>query len=270
MPKFAHLPLILKPDGNGKLSKRDGDRLGFPVFPIAWKDPATGDLFTGYREAGYLPEAFINILAHLGWNPGTEKEIFSLQELIEDFTLERVGKHGAKFDFEKAKWYNHQYMVKEPDDVLAGYLNPILEENGLSPDINLRKAVVSLIKDRVFLKQDLWINSWFFFMPPTSYDQQVMAKIWKPDTARILQTFQEEIASLEDFSTESLHTFIQQFCERHNVKMGQLMNPLRLLTVGSNQGPGMTDIITLIGKKEFQNRILNGLSRINADLETIS
>jgi glutamyl-tRNA synthetase len=263
MPQFAHLPLILKPDGNGKLSKRDGDRLGFPVFPTEWKDPGTGEIYSGYRESGYLPEAVVNILAHLGWNPGTEQELFTMDELIQQFSLERVGKHGSKFDPEKAKWFNHQYMQQKTDDELALLLKPFLLQKNLAPLPEFIKKVIHLVKERAFLTGDLWNNSWFFFTRPAEYDQQVYQKIWLPATAGIIMNFSKEVELLDDFNKDSLHSLVQDFTVRTGIKTGQLMNPLRLLMVGSNQGPGMMDLADVLGKNEFQKRIAIGLEALS-------
>ena len=262
MPKFAHLPLLLKPDGNGKLSKRDGDRLGFPVFPLQWTDPGTQEVSSGYREAGYLPEAFINILAFLGWNPGTEQELFSLQELIDQFSLERIGKHGSKFDPDKAKWFNHQYLKRKTNEELAGLLSPIIENRGLKFDFQYIVTVCALIRDRVYLTPDLWNNSWFFFIPPSVYSQQVKQKIWKPETPGLVKAFLEEAGKLAEWNKDNLHAMLDVFLAGHNAKMGQLMNPLRLLVVGDNQGPGMTDIAAILGKEETIRRIRVGLEKI--------
>ncbi|MDP1621808.1 MAG: glutamate--tRNA ligase [Bacteroidales bacterium] len=259
MPQFAHLPLILKPDGNGKLSKRDGDRLGFPVFPTEWKDPQSGEVYSGYREAGYLPEAVINILAHLGWNPGTDQEIFSKDELIEQFSLERVGKHGSKFDPEKAKWFNHQYMLLKSDDELCRLMKPYLDEHGVSPPADYLGKVIQLVRERAFLIPDLWNASWFFFMRPKEYDTQVYQKIWQPGTTGWLNEFAADVEKLAEFNEDTFHTLVQDFTARTGIKMGQLMNPLRLLMVGSNQGPGITDIAVVLGKDEFLERIRVGL-----------
>jgi glutamyl-tRNA synthetase len=263
MPQFAHLPLILKPDGNGKLSKRDGDRLGFPVFPTEWKDPNTGEIYSGYRESGYLPEAVINILAHLGWNPGTEQELFTMDELIQQFSLERVGKHGSKFDPEKAKWFNHQYMQKKSDDELALLLKPFLIQHTLTPHPDFIKKVLHLVKERAFLIGDLWNNAWFFFLRPQEYDQQVYQKIWLPITTGINKDFSKEVEPLADFNKDSLHALVLDFTARTGVKTGQLMNPLRLLVVGSNQGPGMMDVAEVLGKEEFLQRIETGLDKLS-------
>ncbi|MEI7897324.1 MAG: glutamate--tRNA ligase [bacterium] len=262
MPQFAHLPLILKPDGNGKLSKRDGDRLGFPVFPTEWKDPKTGEVYSGYRESGYLPEAVINILAHLGWNPGTEQELFSMEELIRQFSLERVGKHGSKFDPEKAKWFNHQYMQKKSDDDLASFMEPYLKQHHVVSRPEYVHKVIRLIRERAFLVSDLWSNAWFFFVPPQEYDPQVYQKIWQPGTAGWVIDFAREVEGLTDFNKDTLHSLVQDFTQRTGVKTGQLMNPLRLLTVGSNQGPGMMDLAEILGKDEFLKRIETGIQKL--------
>jgi glutamyl-tRNA synthetase len=259
MPQFAHLPLILKPDGNGKLSKRDGDRMGFPVFPTEWKDPVTEEVYSGYRESGYLPEAVINILAHLGWNPGTEQELFSMEELIQQFSLDRVGKHGSKFDPEKAKWFNHQYIQKKSDDELAVLLYPLLDKHHLIPSSDYVRKVIHLVKERVILIPDLWNNAWFFFLRPQGYDQQVFLKIWQPATTGWLTEFSQDIRNLVEYNKDTLHQAVQNFTTRTGVKTGQLMNPLRLLVVGSNLGPGMMDIAEVLGKEEFLERIRIGL-----------
>lgn len=262
MPQFAHLPLILKPDGNGKLSKRDGDRLGFPVFPANWTDPATGEVYPGYRESGYLPEAVVNILAHLGWNPGTEQELFSMEELIAQFSLERVGKAGSKFDPEKAKWFNHQYIQMRPVEELADVLVAQAAAQGVVADPSLALKIIPLVRERASLLPQLWEQAKFFFVRPESYDRQVFEKIWRPETAGIIRDFAAEAVLLEPFTSESLHGLVQEFTARTGVKTGQLMNPLRLLVVGSNQGPGMMDIAGLLGKDEFLGRVGEGLGAI--------
>ena len=266
MPHFAHLPLLLKPDGNGKLSKRDGDRLGFPVFPLQWRDPVSSEISSGYREAGYLPEAFINMLAFLGWNPGTEQEILSMDDLIGQFSLEHVGKHGSKFDPEKARWFNHQYVQNLDDRVFAEMIKNSAKSYQLSDfgkfllnDSLKINRICDLIKERVVLLPDLWSNARLFFEYPETYDEQLKVKIWLTDTGSRIKEFLEEIQNLEPFTKEVLHSFIQDFIIRKQMKMGQLMNPLRFLIVGSNQGPGMMDIIELIGKEEFVLRIRRGL-----------
>jgi glutamyl-tRNA synthetase len=263
MPKFAHLPLILKPDGNGKLSKRDGDRLGFPVFPTEWKDPKTEEIYSGYRESGYLPEAVINILAHLGWNPGTEQELFTMAELIQQFSLERVGKHGSKFDPEKAKWFNHQYMQRKSDDELALLLKPYLTQHGVALSEDFLTKVIRVVRERAVLVPDLWNTSWFFFTRPEQYDQQVYQKIWQPGTTGWISNFAKEVEKMDVFNKDTLHALVQEFTTSAGVKMGQLMNPLRLLMVGSNQGPGMMDLADVLGKEEFLERIETGIEKLN-------
>jgi glutamyl-tRNA synthetase len=262
MPQFAHLPLILKPDGNGKLSKRDGDRLGFPVFPMEWRDHSSNELSHGYREDGYLPEAFINMLALLGWNPGTDQEIFSLEELVRAFSIERINKSGAKFDPAKAKWFNHKYIQLKTDKELLSYLEPVLKENGINADPGFVIKVIALVKERVELLQDLWKNSEFFFTDPASYDQIVKQKIWTVGTPALIEDFANQVNSLQQFDNEHFHSLVQEFTASHNIKTGQLMNPLRLLVVGSNHGPGMMDIAVLLGKEKFLDRIKKGLRNI--------
>ncbi len=265
MPKFAHLPLLLKPDGNGKLSKRDGDRLGFPVFPLQWMDPVTKAISSGYRESGYLPEAFVNMLAFLGWNPGTEQELFTLDELIHEFSLERIGKHGSKFDPEKARWYNHQYLIKKPEEELIVFLKQELEKRNLHFEDSYITIVIHLIKERANLIPDLWLNSWFFFIPPAEYDELIVNKVWNPASivSLRLESFLHEIAQIPEWEYDSIHAFIQDFITRKNMKMGELMNPLRLLLVGNNQGPGILDIAIILGKEKFLKRIETGLAKIS-------
>ncbi len=264
MPEFAHLPLLLKPDGNGKLSKRDGDRLGFPVFPLQWMDPVTKDISSGYRESGYLPDAFVNMLAFLGWNPGTEQELFTMDGLIHEFSLERVGKHGSKFDPEKARWYNHQYLVKKPEKELIGLLKQELEKRNLHFEDPFIATVIHLIKERANLIPDLWNNSCFFFLPPTAYDEHVVKKVWNPPPVvfALLTSFLKEAEAISEWNHDQVYAFIQDFVSRKDMKMGQLMNPLRLLMAGNNQGPGIMDIATTLGKEEFLKRIETGLGKM--------
>jgi glutamyl-tRNA synthetase len=264
MPKFAHLPLLLKPDGNGKLSKRDGDRLGFPVFPLQWMDPVTKEISSGYREVGYLPEAFVNMLAFLGWNPGTEQELFTMDELVHEFTLERVGKHGSKFDPEKARWYNHHYLVKKPEKELIGFLKQELDKRNLHFEDSYIAGVIRLIKERANLISDLWLNSWFFFLPPTEYDELIVKKVWNPASivSMRVRSFLSEIPQIAEWEHNLIYEFIQDFITSKNMKMGELMNPLRLLLVGNNQGPGIVDIATILGNEEFMKRIKTGLDKM--------
>lgn len=263
MPEFAHLPLLLKPDGNGKLSKRDGDRLGFPVFPLKWTDPNSGEVSSGYRESGYLSEAFINMLAFLGWNPGSEQELFTMDELSEAFSIERVSKSGAKFDLEKAHWYNHQYMSRKTPAELASLLIPVLNEKNIAASAEYVEKVCSLVHERIVLIPDLWTQSKFFFTDPEEYDEKVAVKIWKPETASILKDFTGILEKTEPFTKENLETGIKDFIQQKQIGMGQLMNPFRLTVVGTNAGPGMMDIAEVIGKEVIIQRIKRGIEAIS-------
>ncbi|HEX7411912.1 MAG TPA: glutamate--tRNA ligase [Bacteroidales bacterium] len=262
MPGFAHLPLLLKPDGNGKLSKRDGDRLGFPVFPLRWTDPKTGEISSGYRESGYLPEAFINMLALLGWNPGTEQEIFTMDELIESFSIEHVGKSGAKYDPEKAKWFNHHYLSALTDEELATYLMPVLFAKGITCSKEYTTRVCGLVKERANLLPDLWAQSWFFFKAPETYDEKVIQKIWKPGTTEIINAFAEILSIKEPFTATVLESVTKEFIFDKGIGMGQLMSPFRLAIVGQNAGPGMFEMAEVIGKDEIIQRIKTGIQKI--------
>ncbi|MHC1708693.1 MAG: glutamate--tRNA ligase [Bacteroidales bacterium] len=257
MPQFAHLPLLLKPDGNGKLSKRDGDRLGFPVFPLKWTDPKTGEVSSGYRESGYLPHAFINFLAFLGWNPGTEQELFSLDELVEAFSLERVQKAGAKFDFEKAKWFNQQYLKNTPHDILAAYLAPVVKGKGIDTTKEYLDSVCGLVKERITFLNDLWDFSSYFFTDPVEYDQETIKKRWKPETAGLMDDLKNEFEKIEFSSVAILEETFHQFLESRQVGTGAVLSPLRLLVTGKAGGPGMFDIMYLIGKETTIRRLNN-------------
>jgi glutamyl-tRNA synthetase len=261
-PQFAHMPLILKPAGKGKLSKRDGDKGGFPVFPLEWKDPQTHEISSGYRESGYFPEAVCNILAFLGWNPGTEQEIFSMDELIQSFSLERVGKSGAKFDPEKAKWFNHQYMqMRDPDELSLEY-NDVLIEKGIEANIEFVTRVVELVRERASFIEDLWEQSWFFFRPPDSYDEKVVKKRWKENSPQILKDVVSELQSIDVFTSGNIEEKIKTYLEKNELGFGQVMNVLRLCLVGSGMGPHLFDIAELIGKEESLKRIQQALDVI--------
>ena len=253
-PEFAHLPLILKPTGKGKLSKRDGDKLGFPVFPLQWTDPKTNDVSRGYKEDGYFPEAMVNFLAFLGWNPGTEQEIFNLGELIEAFDLKKVNKSGARFDPDKIKWFNHHYMQEQDNDVLAKTFksqNSQLDEM----DINYISMVIGLIKERATFVSDFWNLSHFFFTAPTSYDEKASKKAFKEGTKELMSKLVEIINNVEDFSVEILQTDIKGWITSNEIGFGKVMMPLRLALVGALQGPDVFDIMFMIGKAETVNRI---------------
>ncbi|QQX77621.1 MULTISPECIES: glutamate--tRNA ligase [Aequorivita] len=259
-PKFAHLPLILKPTGNGKLSKRDGDKMGFPVFPLEWKT-VEGDLFSGYREDGYLPEAVVNMLAFLGWNPGTEQEIFSLEELISAFELERVHKAGAKFDPEKTKWFQHQYLQEVDDAKLAADFLQLLKEKGVSSNLNLTK-IVSLLKERATFVSDLWDQGSFFFEAPDSYDAKASDKAFKAETPELLQKVVSILNATEDFSAENLSEKVKGWITSENIGFGKVMMPLRLALVGEMKGPDVFDIFSILGKEESISRIEKAISYI--------
>jgi len=258
MPEFAHLPLLLKPDGNGKLSKRDGDRLGFPVFPLEWHDPKTGDVSSGYREAGYLPEAVINFLALLGWNPGNNQEIMSLDELVQLFDLSHCSKAGAKFDYKKGTWFNHEYILSKPDAELAELFKPVLVANGVDAsaysDAYLA-TVVSLVKARVNFVKELWEQSRFFFQTPSSYAEKDVKKRWKEDTPKLMTELMEVLRGIEDFSSKAAEEIVIGWITEKQYHMGNVMNAFRLAVVGECKGPHMFDITELLGKEETLARV---------------
>ncbi|MBN2480115.1 MAG: glutamate--tRNA ligase [Bacteroidales bacterium] len=260
MPVFAHLPLILKPGGQGKLSKRDGDKMGFPVFPLQWKDPATGELSAGFRESGYDPEAVVNMLAFLGWNPGTEQEIFTMDELVHAFSLEKVGKSGARFDPGKAVWFNQQYLKKIPDEELAKTLMGELKAKKSEKDFEYVLQVVRLIRDRIAFRHELWAHAHFFFQEPGEYDHQMIGKVWKEDTPQIMEVIRNTIETAEYFTSQELEKMVKSHIENHNLGAGKVMTPLRLLLVGSGKGPHLFDIMEMLGKKETIRRIQKGLN----------
>ncbi len=254
-PEFAHLPLLLKPDGKGKLSKRDGDRLGFPVFPLRWVSP-DGEVSRGYREDGYYPEAFINIIAMLGWNPGTEQEIFSLEQLSEAFTLDRVVKAGAKFNPEKARWFNQEYLRMRSDEELAKEFLPIVHEKGITnADLTYVKKVCTLMKERAHFITDMWDLTSYFFVAPTSYDASAMKKYFTNDIKLSLINITDFICNIHPFEKDFIEQPVHQYIEENNLPMGQIMNCLRLALIGASKGPGVVDIISIIGPKEFAARM---------------
>ncbi|HEY5407715.1 MAG TPA: glutamate--tRNA ligase [Ginsengibacter sp.] len=264
MPQWAHLPLILKPDGNGKLSKRDGERLGFPVFAMQWKDPKTGDILKGFKELGFLPEAFINMLAMLGWNDGTEKEIFLMNELIENFSVERVHSSGAKFDFDKAKWFNHEWIKKSQSSDLKLLVNKIFLEKGVTnEDEKKLLPIIDLIKDRCTLLEDFWEQANFFFVKPIEIDTASILSKWSEQK----NLFFNELMKSYEFmnlwnAIETEHVF-KEIAAMNQLKPGELMLPLRIMLVGKKSGPGVFDIASLLGKQETIERIQHGLSLLN-------
>jgi len=257
-PEFAHLPLILKPIGNGKLSKRDGDKMGFPVFPLEWKTEE--GVSSGYRENGFFPEAVINFLALLGWNDGTEQEIFSLEELVEKFDLNRIHKAGAKFDPEKNKWFNHQYLQKQSDASLAEAFEKDLAKRNISTSLDLTK-VVSLIKERAHFVNEFWDLADYFFEAPTSYDEKA-AKNWKEETPGLMQQVISELEKIEDFTSANIETLLKEWMTANEIGMGKVMQPLRLSLVGALKGPHLFDIIEMIGKAETVKRIEKAIASL--------
>lgn len=254
-PKFAHLPLILKPQGKGKLSKRDGDKMGFPVFPLEWKDPKTGEISSGYREENYLPEAMVNMLSFLGWNPGTEQEFFNLPELVSAFELSRVHKSGAKFDPEKTKWFQQHYLQLQDDATLAAQFQKILEAKGVKSEEDFTIKIVSLLKERAVFVDDLWDLSSYFFIAPTLLDPKASKKAWKEDTNDILENLIAIVSSVQPYTTENLQTEIKEWITSNEIGFGKVMQPLRLALVGSLQGPDVFEIAYLLGREETIKRI---------------
>ena len=264
MPEFAHLPLLLKPDGNGKLSKRDGDRLGFPVFPLEWEDPITNAVSSGYREAGYFPEAVVNFLALLGWNPGTDQEIFSMQQLVDSFSLERVSKSGAKFDYEKGKWFNHKYLVGKPIEELTDIFQHILVEKDIIEDSGKISRIVDLVKDRASFVNELWDQSSYFFEAPESYDEKVVQKRWKAETPAQMNELADVLKAVDDFSAANTESVVKQWIEQKGYNLGGIMNAFRLSLVGAAKGAHLFDITELIGKDETINRIHSAVKRLTS------
>ena len=265
MPQFAHLPLLLKPEGNGKLSKRDGDRLGFPVFPLEWHDPKTGDVSSGYRESGYLPEAVINFLALLGWNPGNDQELMSMDELIRLFDLGRCSKAGAKFDYKKGIWFNHEYILQKSDAELAELFKPVLTQQGVDvakySDAYLT-TVVSLVKGRVNFVKELWEQARFFFEAPTTYAEKDVKKRWKEDTPAILTELIGILQGMDNFESKPSEEVVIGWITEKGYHMGNVMNAFRLAVVGECKGPHMFDITELLGKEETIARIEKAIKNI--------
>ena len=255
MPKFAHLPLLLKPEGKGKLSKRDGDRLGFPVFPLEWHDPKTGDVSSGYRESGYFPEAVVNFLALLGWNPGTEQELFTLDELVQAFDIHKCSKAGARFDYQKGIWFNHEYMLKKSNEEVANLFAPIVANNGVDETMERITQVVAMMKDRVNFVKELWPLCSFFFIAPTEYDEKTVKKRWKADSAKVMGELADVLEGIDDFSVEGQEPVVMKWIEEKGYKLGDVMNAFRLTLVGIGKGPGMFDISAFLGKEETLKRM---------------
>ncbi|MCW3078865.1 glutamate--tRNA ligase [Segetibacter sp.] len=264
MPEWAHLPLILKPDGHGKLSKRDGDRLGFPVFAMNWKDAKNEEVTTGFRELGFLPEAFINLLAVLGWNDGTEQELFTIEELVEKFSLTHVHKGGAKFNYEKAKWFNHEWIKKYKVEGLRQKVKEVFAANGLEAyDDEKLDVVIELVKDRCTLLTDFWQQASFFFMAPETIDVASVKPKWNEDKAMFFDILSEKLVLLEEWNVADIETLFKETAAEKGIKMGELQLPFRIMLVGGKFGPTVFDIAELIGKKETIERIRKGLSLLS-------
>ena len=255
MPQFAHLPLLLKPEGKGKLSKRDGDRLGFPVFPLEWHDPKTGEVSSGYKESGYFPEAVVNFLALLGWNPGTEQELFSLEQLVEAFDISRCSKSGAKFDYQKGIWFNHEYILQKSNEEIAEFFAPTVANNGIDEPMERIVQVVAMMKDRVNFVKELWDLCSFFFIAPLEYDEKTVKKRWKENSAEVMAQLAEVLRGLDDFSIENQEHVVFAWMEATGYKPGDVMNAFRLALVGIGKGPGMFDITAFLGKEETLRRL---------------
>ena len=261
-PLFAHLPLILKPDGNGKLSKRDGDRLGIPVFPLEWKDPETGAISSGYREKGYFPKAFINMLLLLGWAPGNNQEIFTEQEMIEAFTIERIGKSGSKFDPDKTRWFNQQYLRATPHHELAQMLHPMLKEKGIDVSLEYTENVVGLMMERAVFVEDM-LEGMYLFQGPTEFDAEAVSKKWKVgESAVIIQKWADAMNALGDFSFESIDHRFKEFLQEENLGMGAVMPLFRLLLTGTLTGPAAAQVASVIGKEEVMKRVAFGIAKL--------
>lgn len=255
MPRFAHLPLLLKPDGKGKLSKRDGDRLGFPVFPLEWTDPKTGETSSGYRESGYLPEAVVNFLALLGWNPGNDEELLSMDDLVRLFDLTKCSKAGAKFDYVKGQWFNHEYILNSDDEKLAPTFADILRDNGIEAPMESVVRVVGLMKGRVNFVKELWPLCSFFFVAPTTYDEKTAKKRWKDFSARQMSELAALLEGLSDFSMAAQEEAVNAWLAENDYKMGDVMNAWRLTLVGEGKGPHMYEISSFLGQAETLKRM---------------
>jgi glutamyl-tRNA synthetase len=255
MPQFAHLPLLLKPDGNGKLSKRDADQMGFPIFPLTWKDPETNEVAVGYREAGYLPEALLNFLAFLGWNPGTTQELFSLEELTKAFSLERINKAGAKFDIQKAQWYNQQYLRMKSDDTLAEFLLDSLQKENISVSKDKAIKIAAVMKERVTFPKDFWEQGKFFFFAPDKFDESVVSKKWSDEAVKVLSAYKDEIKTENALTAQTAKQILEKVTAALGIGTGKILQALRLSITGAGGGPDLMMIMEIIGKDEVISRI---------------
>ncbi|HEY9045617.1 MAG TPA: glutamate--tRNA ligase [Ohtaekwangia sp.] len=262
MPQFAHLPLLLKPDGNGKLSKRDADQLGFPIFPLTWKDPHTGEVAVGYKEAGYLPEALINFLAFLGWNPGTTQEIFSMEELIKSFSIERIGKAGTKFDIHKAQWFNQQYLRAKSDNELAEYLLESLKQENIACSPEKAAKIAAVMKERATFPKDFWEQGKFFFHAPATFDEGVVSKKWNDDAVKVLSAYKDAVAALPSIDATNAKATLEQVTASLGIGTGKILQALRVSITGAGAGPDLMMIMEIIGKDEVVKRIEYALQTI--------
>lgn len=262
MPQFAHLPLLLKPDGNGKLSKRDADKMGFPIFPLDWTDPKTNELAKGYKESGYLPEALINFLAFLGWNPGTTQELFSIDELIQAFSIERIGKAGTKFDIHKAQWFNQQYLRNKSDVELTAYLFESLKKESIACTAEKANKVVGLMKERATFPNDLWENGKFLFQSPATFDEQVIAKKWNDDAVKVLSAFRDAIKPTDVLTADSAKVTLEKVTTDLGIKIGSIMQAARVSITGAASGPDLMITIEILGKDEVVKRIDYALTNL--------
>lgn len=262
MPQFAHLPLLLKPDGNGKLSKRDADQMGFPIFPLNWTDPKTNELAKGFRESGYLPDAMINFLAFLGWNPGTEQELFSMEELVQAFSIERIGKAGARFDIHKAQWFNQQYLKAKTDEELTSYLLDSLAKENIACTKEKALKICAVMKERVTFTQDFWLQGKFFFEAPTSYDAQVIAKKWNDEAIKVLTSYSKEIASSTTLTAELAKSTLERVTASLGIGTGKILQALRVSVTGGASGPDLMMTMEILGKEEVVKRLEHALNTI--------
>lgn len=254
-PAFAHLPLILRPDGNGKLSKRDGDRLGFPVFPLSWKDPVSGELSTGFRERGFFPEAFTNLLAFIGWAPEEHKEILSMEELITVFDIDRIHKAGARFDYEKAKWFNHEYMKRKSGKELSEYILPELSARGIDKPLQYIEQICEVIRLRCTFATELWLQAAVYFVAPVEYDSTVVKSKWHVGSAANFEALGAELSQLQDFSIQVIDAFLNKYLKENNLKAGDMLPVLRVMLIGTKNGPAVFEIAALLGKEETLSRM---------------